>query len=164
MPSSRKCTVKIYEVMLSNAYKLFLRLHFLRGPSQNGSGGSGLEQYRGWKLFWTDSSSSSNGRLFSSSRSVTRAVRTDDNVFQSDRLSRSNGYRIFGKSFSQVSVISCNSKFAEFVFAAFNPWRYFFQCDCEGSLEYDSVWVNWAGFVLERGLAGFPQFGKKNTV
>ena len=54
---------------------------------------------------------------------ITVAVRMDDNFFQRDRLSRSNDYQIFGKSFSQLSVISCSTKFAEFVFAARNASR-----------------------------------------
>ena len=56
-------------------------------------------------------------------RRITRAVQTDDNFFRTDSLSRSNRYQIFGISLSSLLVISCNTKFAGFVFAAHNASR-----------------------------------------
>ena len=95
---SRKCAVEIHEAMVNITYKNYSRLHFLTGSLKNDSGGSGFEQQRRWRFFWTDSwtvRTKNDYFLLADNPSLSNGWQ----FFQTDRLSRSNGYQIFGKAF-----------------------------------------------------------------
>ena len=86
---SRKCTVQIHEVMVNNAYKNYLSLHFSIGSSQTAR----------VKMFWN---SSEADNCF---ETIAQAVRTDDNFLQTDNPSRSKGWQ-FPEPFERMTIFS----------------------------------------------------------
>ena len=67
--------MKIHEVMVNNAYKIYLSLHFLTGPKQTAR----------VKVVWNSSASAADNSF----EGIARSVRIDDNFLRTDSPSAS---------------------------------------------------------------------------